>query len=183
MTSTEESQPPSYEAPSYSRQPGAHGQEPSSQEPFGAPLPGGPGAPQHGVPTYGGQGHSPYGSAGHGPQPGNGLAIAALVVGVLAVLTFLLGPVAIVLGLVAIVLGVLGRGRAKRGARYGGLAVAGLVLGLLGLVLGGFMTFAYASLFGSEQLDGFTQCLDQARTEVELKQCQREFEQSVDVPQ
>lgn len=93
-------------------------------------------APQGQVPypppqfTYGGQpGFAPYGLYGpYGPRPPaavNGLAVAALVFGVLC----LVPAVGLVLGLVAL------RQIKRRGERGRGMAVAGTVLSSLGLAL------------------------------------------------
>ena len=61
---------------------------------------------------------------------GKGLAITALVFGILAILTGLLSPVAIVCGLVAIILAAVSIKNHK------GLAVAGLITGIIGLLVG-----------------------------------------------
>jgi hypothetical protein len=62
----------------------------------------------------------------------NWAAIASLVLGILSFVT----PVGIVTAPLAIVLGVSARRRAAAGAHYGGLATAGLVLGIVGLLVG-----------------------------------------------
>jgi uncharacterized protein YndB with AHSA1/START domain len=69
-----------------------------------------------------------YAAAG----PDNGHAIAALVLGITSVFLPVLGLLAAPFG---IVFGVLGRRRARAGARQGGLATAGLTLATIGLVL------------------------------------------------
>jgi hypothetical protein len=73
------------------------------------------------------------------PMPGtartNGFAVASLVLGVVGVvltLTFRLGLISDVL---AVVFGGLGMSKAREGAPDGGLAKAGLILGLVGLGL------------------------------------------------
>lgn len=73
-------------------------------------------------------------------RPGNGLGVAALVLGVaslVAALSFLLFPLGLLGGLVAAVLGgiAIARGRTK-GAANPGQAVAGIVCGVLALVAG-----------------------------------------------
>lgn len=66
----------------------------------------------------------------------NGMGVAALVLGILAVLTCWIIYVSIPLGVLAIVFGVIGRGRARRGeATNAGSAMAGMVLGIIGVVL------------------------------------------------
>ncbi len=60
----------------------------------------------------------------------NGLAIAALVCGIIGLLLF-----GIVLGPLAIIFGGIGLSRANKGAPHRGMAVAGLVLGIIDVVL------------------------------------------------
>ena len=106
-------------------------------------------------PNSGGYGGAPsYGSAPAAGSGSNPMAIVALVLGILSILTacfwFVAGP----LGIAAIVLGFIGRGKAKRGeARQGGLAMAGLVTGAIGLILTIVLTVAGISLLNQvEQL-------------------------------
>jgi hypothetical protein len=61
----------------------------------------------------------------------NGLAIAALVCGLVGLLAF-----SVILGPLAIVFGGVGLSRAKKGARHRGMAIAGVVLGVIDLILG-----------------------------------------------
>ena len=66
----------------------------------------------------------------------NGMGTAALVLGIIAILTSWLWFVGPVLAILAIVFGVLGRGRARRGeATNRGTATAGVVTGVVSLVL------------------------------------------------
>ncbi|MFF1560210.1 DUF4190 domain-containing protein [Streptomyces sp. NPDC058279] len=128
--------PPGYGgAPGYGGQPG-YGGAPGygGQPPYGGP-PGYPGYPTAaGYPGYG------PGYPGH-PQPSNGLGVAAFVLGLLSLVACftLVGP--LVFGIVAVVLGALARGKAARGeATNGGLALAGLICGAVGIVLGAALT-------------------------------------------
>jgi hypothetical protein len=79
-------------------------------------------------------------STGGSDVDGNGTAIAAFIVGMIAVtLGFLAIPflAAILLGLAAIILGAMGLGKANRfGGLHKGLAMSGLITGVLGLLLG-----------------------------------------------
>jgi hypothetical protein len=68
-------------------------------------------------------------------RPGNGLAVAALVLGLVAIALFCVPYVSFPCSILAIVFGVIGRKRAAGGARNGGLAAAGLVLGIIAIVL------------------------------------------------
>jgi uncharacterized Tic20 family protein len=72
----------------------------------------------------------PTGYPGPATRQGNGLAIAALVCGIIGLLLF-----GIVLGPLAIIFGGIGLSRANKGAPHRGMAVAGLVLGIIDVVL------------------------------------------------
>ncbi|MEO6881457.1 MAG: DUF4190 domain-containing protein [Mycobacteriaceae bacterium] len=79
----------------------------------------------------------PSGNGGNGPVH-NGFGVVALVLGIVSIPAGgIVGIVAgIVLGILAVVLGVLGQGRVKRGeANNGGVAIAGLITGSLGIVI------------------------------------------------
>jgi hypothetical protein len=96
---------------------------------YGAPDPYGAGYP--GYPGYGQ-------TAGWQQQPANGMGITAMVLGILSVCLFCLyGIVAVVIGVLALIFGILGRKRAQRGeATNGGMALAGIILGVCGIVIG-----------------------------------------------
>lgn len=68
------------------------------------------------------------------PIPTNGLAIAALVLGILSVVLLWTVWGGFVLGVLAIVFGAIGLSKAKDGAPNKGQATAGLVLGIVGLI-------------------------------------------------
>lgn len=73
-------------------------------------------------------------------QPGQGLAITALVLGILALLTTwvpLLGLVLLLVSVAAIVVGAIALARVSKGvARGRGMALAGLILGVVSLIVG-----------------------------------------------
>jgi len=107
--------------------------------PYPPSGPGGPpyGGPAYGGPTYGGPGYGgPYGGGPYAPYGGfgypmakktNGLAIASLVFGILAVFTCYFG---IVFGLVAVVLGLIARRQIRdRDEQGAGMALAGMIMG------------------------------------------------------
>src|SRR4029453_4991728 len=89
--------------------------------------------------------HPPRGFSPPLEKQGNGLGVAALVVGVVAAVlsvipllgmtAFFLGPVAIVLGIIAFFL----KNRKK------GMAIAGAILGIISLIVAGIMTAAIAA--------------------------------------
>ena len=75
----------------------------------------------------------------------NGAGTSALVLGVLALVLSILvitSVVGAILGIIAIILGVVGIGRANRGEAINrGSAIAGVVTGILSLVVVGFLAF------------------------------------------
>lgn len=108
--------------------------------PYGSPPPGRP----------------PYGDPVQG-QARNGLGIAALILGILSIITIFGG---LLLGIPGLIFGILGRKRAKRGgATNGGVALAGIITSTLGVVLfAGYVMLLLNSATGQRFLD----CLDAA---------------------
>ena len=160
--------------------PGYGGRAGPEQPGYGQPAPGGFGQPGYGQPGPGGHGQpGGYGSAP--PAKRNGLGVAALVLGVLALLLCWTVVGGVVLGIAAIVLGVLGRGRAKRGeADNGGLAVAGAVLGLLGLLASVALVVAGASFLASDSGQELQQCLEEAQGDRAAEaECQSRLQDSI----
>ncbi len=154
------------------------------QDPFSTPPAGGTPPP---APVYGqgyGQGGS-YGSepaAGSGQPTGqrNGVGTAALVVGVVGLLTSWLGLGGL-LGIVAIILGIIGLTRVKRHeASNRGSAIAGVVLGVLSVLIAAAVIAAGAAFFTSDTFKNLAECLEQAGQDPAAQQeCQREAEQNV----
>lgn len=124
-------------------------------------------------------GHDPY-ATGHQPpqQGGKGLAIAALVLGVLALITSWTVLGGIIFGLIAVVLGVIASGRAKRGRAGGrGMAITGLVLGVLGIVIGGALIALGASFLNSDEGQQLRSCLEDAGNDsAAIEDCNNRFE-------
>jgi hypothetical protein len=129
-------------------------------------------APGYGQPGYGQQ---PYGTAGVGQR--NGLGIAALICGILAVVTFWTVIGGIGFGIAAIVLGALGRGRVKRNeANNGGMALAGLILGAVGIVLLAGIVALGLSVLNSDSGKNLRSCLANAGSDQTAQlHCQQEF--------
>ncbi|MFE1537297.1 DUF4190 domain-containing protein, partial [Corynebacterium bovis] len=148
--------PPGYRTDRGAGYPGGASGAGSAGSPGGAPAgrPGDWGPAVAGAPTPGASqgvtpvpvGTSPAGvpavapvvgpSQNHGP-----LAVAALTLGVLAIVV---SPVGIILGLAAVILGALAVSSARTRLRPTGLAVAGIVTGVIGFIMsavliGGFM--------------------------------------------
>lgn len=84
-----------------------------------------------------------------GPGTPKGLAVAALVAGIVAFLTGLLPVFGIIVGIAAVVLGILALRRRQPKA----LAVTGLALGAVGLVVSLLVTIGIGALIGSADDD------------------------------
>ncbi|WP_405763734.1 DUF4190 domain-containing protein [Streptomyces sp. NBC_01420] len=123
----------------------------------GGPFPPGAayGYPAAQAPQFGYPGYPGYGNPWGGPQPANGMGIAALVLGIIATVGFCLYGLGVLLGVLALVFGIIGRGRAQRGeADNGGVALAGIILGSIGIVVGaaflGFLIWAINSDYAED---------------------------------
>ncbi len=78
------------------------------------------------------------------PQAANGLAIAGMILGITSVIFCWWGLFSLAQVVLAIVFGGVAINRANRGAPHKGMAVAGLVCGIVGAVL--YLYFGIASL-------------------------------------
>ncbi|MFF7871958.1 DUF4190 domain-containing protein [Streptomyces qaidamensis] len=105
-------------------------------------APTGPGAPGgYGYPgsyPQGGYTQGGYGWPGMPMAPQNGMGVAAMVLGIISCTLFCLyGVVSLVTGILAVVFGIKGRKRAEAGvATNHGQAQAGLIMGIIGIILG-----------------------------------------------
>ncbi|MFJ4864239.1 hypothetical protein [Streptomyces sp. NPDC088748] len=148
-------QAPAAPAPSPFAPPSPAPAAPAPAPGFGTP--GAPGAPANvwGAPD---PGHVPYGAYPRAAEPGNGLAIAALVVSgfgiLLAVIPFLFWA-GTVLAAVGLGLGIGGTVRANKGAPHKSMAVVGTVLGVAGMLasVGGFFLTAMVVEKAGDRLD------------------------------
>ncbi|MFF8654321.1 DUF4190 domain-containing protein [Streptomyces huasconensis] len=128
-----------YGVPGSHAGPLGHAHAPGFQGPQGYPGPQGHLGAQ-GYPAYPGypyQGAPGYGWPAMPVAPANGMGVTGLVLGIIAAAGFCLWPLAIVLGILAVIFGAVGRGKARRGeATNGGQALAGIICGAAGIVLG-----------------------------------------------
>lgn len=158
------------------------------QDPFATPGDQPPGQQPGGYeqqPTgYGQPGQSPppgYGQLG-GPQvpQKNGLGIAALVLGILSLVSWFLF-IGGLFGLIAIILGVIALGRVKRGeANNKGMAIAGIVTGAIGLLLTILVVVGVATLFNSGEFGNLTECVNNAGgDQAAVDDCSRQFQDNV----
>lgn len=178
------SAPPSTPPPdSTQQQPYPQQQQPYPQQP---PYPPPPQQPYQYGAYPGGYPPPPQGAYGGYPggypmqtAPKNGLGIASLIVAIVGLLSVYGG---ILLGVVAVILGVLGRGRAKRGeATNGGVAMAGIVLGVLGIVVS-IVAIALTVMFAREVGAGdLFECLQEAGNDATAQQeCQEQFQRNIE---
>jgi hypothetical protein len=94
-------------------------------------------------------------------QPSNGMAVAALVVGIIGLVLFWTVWGGVILGILGVIFGAVGISKANRGAPNKGMAVAGLVLGALALVGSILFLVAVVSAVNSEQrFDQIAQCIE-----------------------
>jgi Domain of unknown function (DUF4190) len=111
--------------------------------------------------------------------PKNGLGVAALVVAIIALFSVVGG---VLLGVVAIILGFLGLGRARRGeATNGGVAVAGIVLGLVSIIEA-IVVIALA-VWGFDKAGGtdYIDCVSKAGNDQQaIQQCANQFRERVE---
>jgi len=136
---------------------------------------------QPGQPYQGGPGQYGHGGPPAGMRPRNGLGIAALVLGILAILTSITVVGGVLFGLVAIVLGFIGRGRAKRGeATNGGMAMAGIITGIIGLLLSAALIAFGVSLVNSKAGKDLQSCLKSAGSDQPaIQSCRNQFQNKV----
>jgi hypothetical protein len=154
---------------------GQQGQQGYGQQPYGDP-------------GYGGSGPNPpgWGQPATPQKPRNGMGVAALIFGILALLTcWWLPVVGGILGIVAIILGVVGRGRANRmEANNKGMATTGLVLGILSLIVNivlsialFFLGFAFLNFGGGNSLQQLQDCVSAANNQPNPAAVQQAYEQ------
>ena len=122
-----------------------------------------------------------WGQTGAGNAPGNdGLAIAALVIGILSLLTswILIGAFG---GIIAIVLGFIALSRIRRSGQGGkGMAITGIVTGALSIVVAGlviaFFGFVFSSAGGFGFVDDYVSCIEAGNSEAF---CDQQLEEGV----
>lgn len=111
----------------------------------------------------------------------NGMGIAALILGLfaLALSWTILGG--ILLGILALIFGLIGRSRAKRGeATNGGVSVAGVVLGIVGLLISVGLILFGISLINSPAGKDLRQCIEQSHGDAAaIQDCEKEFQRDV----
>ena len=118
-------------------------------------------------------------------RPGNGMGVAALVVGVaslVAAVSFVLFPLGLLGGLVAAILGGIAvtRGRAD-GATNSGPAIAGIVCGVLALVIGIVLAVRFGTFIArnTNVFTTFDNCIARAGNRSAVSDCIARFANDV----
>lgn len=118
--------------------------------------------------------------------PGKGMAVTALVLGILALLLCWTVIGGVLLGLPAVILGIVAVVRARKGKSGGrGLAIGGIITGLLGIVLAIVLTVV-ATTFLARFVDGeasqrYQQCVsDAGGQQQQLDRCQQQLERDLE---
>ena len=119
-----------------------------------------------------------------GEQPAatgsNGIAIAAMVVGIVAILISWIPILGALAGILALVLGFIGRGRFKKSPAVGGSgpAITGIVTGIVATLISVAVTialFAFGATFMGS-FETYEECLERGGTPEE---CQEELERDI----
>jgi len=111
------------------------------------------------------------------PIGGGGMATAALVLGILALLSSWTVIGGVLLGLLAVIFGIVGLRRANGGVALGrGRAIAGIILGVLGILVAGLLIAVGVSLWNSDEAQNLRDCLkDAGNNQTQIQQCEDEF--------
>ncbi|MDQ6783062.1 MAG: DUF4190 domain-containing protein [Actinomycetota bacterium] len=106
------------------------------------------------------------------------MATAALVLGILSIVLGITVIGGVLLGLLAIIFGVIGSGRAKRGLVDGrGRAVAGIITGVVGILIVVALVVAGVSFFNSSSVKNLQNCLSQAgNDQAQIQSCNNQFQ-------
>ena len=158
--------------------------EPPPQQPATPPTapPGAPGSDAGAYPPFAGGAHPPYAAGGRAGPPRNGMGIAALILGIVALLGFWTIVVGIVFGLLALIFGIIGRKRAaRREATNGGAALAGAILGGVALA-GSLLVLALVGAFfvtHKSDIQKYRDCVNRAQSDQQRQDCANQFGQDI----
>lgn len=152
---------------------------PPHQPPPPYPYPAGP-YPGVGYPPPPPQPYAGWTPPPTGPK--NGLGIASLVIAIVGLVLVWSVFGGVILGTVAIVIGFVAHGRVRRGeANNGGVAIAGIVLGVLALVGGLAFIAIWVGVFNQVGGSSYVDCLRNAGSDqTKIQQCADQFRQHVE---
>jgi H+/Cl- antiporter ClcA len=112
------------------------------------------------------------------------MAVAALVLGILGLVTSFTVVGGIIFGLLGIIFGIIASRRAKRGEAGGrGMAIAGIVTGALGVLVVIALIAVGASLLNSNAGKTYRDCVNNANGDpAALQACANQFNQQLNNP-
>ena len=112
---------------------------------------------------------------------GAGMATAALVLGILAIVTSFTVIGGVLLGVLAVIFGVIAARRARRGMGLGrGRAIAGVVTGVIGILLAALLIAVGVSVFNSSAGKNLRSCLKDANgNQQQVQQCENKYRDQV----
>lgn len=125
-----------------------------------------PGTPAYGAPAYGTPGYG-AGYPAPAPKKTNGKAVAALILGILALLGSWIpfaNIVSILMGIAALILGILGVKAARSGVGGRGLGIGGVVTGGVAIVVSALVLGLSIAALNSIDDDDLQQIIDDAMT-------------------
>ncbi|MFC4604050.1 DUF4190 domain-containing protein [Rhodococcus kronopolitis] len=168
-------QPPQYPGQPYPGQPQQSGQPYPGQQQQPGQYPG-PSYPPQPYPAQ------PYPAQPGAQAPQNGAGIAALIVGILALVTSWTVVGGVVLGILAVILGFVGRSQVrKQRATNGGMSLAGILLGVLAVIVSIVLVVVGVGLFNKVGGRDFVDCMrDAGSSERAQQRCVDEFQQNVE---
>ncbi|HUO38809.1 MAG TPA: DUF4190 domain-containing protein [Mycobacterium sp.] len=114
-------------------------------------------------------------------RPRNGLGTWSLIVAIVAVVLVWTVIGGVILGIVAAVLGFIGYGHVKRGqANNGGVAIAGIVLGIMAIVGGLAFIVIWVAVFNQVGGSTYVDCLKNAgQDQAKIQQCADQFKKHI----
>ena len=150
-----------------------------SPPPFQPPYPYAPG-PYPGYPPGPPQPYSGWAPSPAGPK--NGLGTASLVLAIIALVLVWSVIGGVITGIVAVAIGFAARGRVKRGeANNDGVAIAGIVLGILAIIAGLAFIAIWAGVFNAIGGGNYVDCLRNAgNDQAKVQQCVDQFRHHIE---
>lgn len=95
------------------------------------------------------------------PNPGHGLAIASLVLGIISIVSCCCVYLSVVAGVVGVVLAILSKNKSKDN-KFEGLAMAGLVCSIIGVVISvGYIVYVIVMMQSPDFMEFYQQLMEQ----------------------
>lgn len=151
--------------------PGGNHPQQGSQNPYAAPADGRQDRPQQ---------YADYQQ--QKPTGGPGLGITALILGILAIITSFFVFGGYLFGIPAIIVGAIGSSKAKKGRATGrGMAITGIVTGVIALLISIGLTIFTVFLFQAADFGSLQECVQQAGNDQAAQaECERQFQDQLE---